>query len=193
MSSTQVIIDATKAKKPPGPIATAIFVIIAAGSVWGILAAAIARSWLLGIPLALFYAFAAWLGLSDLRSTDVQAAPVHKGIGIAVLAVVVAAAVCACFSVILTQLHVATYSRADATFSDFNVYYLWVFADLIPGLGITKTLSWTAPVQPANAVAGIPVLVFRAFIVLGFLKALKTWWQARRKPAHVNVIESGAS
>jgi len=61
----------------------------------------------------------------------------------------------------------------------FHNYYLWLFFDMLPGLKITETLQWSAPLQPVGVVAGIPAIAFRAFIIYGVLSALKSWWKGR--------------
>ena len=52
---------------------------------------------------------------------------------------------------------------------------------MIPVLEVTDTLRLTAPLQPTGFMAGLPVLMFRVVIVYVLLKALKTWWDSRKK------------
>jgi hypothetical protein len=164
-----------------GPVKTVIVGFFLIASVYGVLEYALRTNWVIALVVALFYSYAAWLGIRDLRSADVQQDSFHRGATIAALSVLVASTVCACISAVLAQIQVGTYEPAGARYGDFIAYYLWVFADMIPGLAITKTLEWTPQVKPHGTLAGFPVLVFRAFILFGFLKALRAWWQARAR------------
>ena len=164
-----------------GPVKTVIVGFFLIASVYGILEYALRTNWVIALVVALFYSYAAWLGIRDLKSADVQQGAFHKGAMIAVLSVLVASTVGACISAVLAQVLAGSYEPAGARYGDFIAYYLWVFADMIPGLAVTRTLDWTPLVKPHGVVGGFPVLAFRAFILFGFLKALRGWWQARAR------------
>lgn len=139
--------------------------------------------WLIGTGATLFYAGAVALGLSDLHGGTARRLPVHKGLGIALLVVFTGTAVAASASYQLLRAGWADYQPAPAwstAYVDFNIYYLHVALDLLPGLDATKTLNFEAPLQPRNWVAGLPVVAFRAFLIFGVVAGVKAWWTGRK-------------
>jgi hypothetical protein len=65
-------------------------------------------------------------------------------------------------------------------YGTFLLYYIWMLLDMVPGLKLTELLTLTAPLKLQNSIAGIPVVVFRAFILFGLFVAGKKWWQGRQ-------------
>lgn len=157
------------------------------GAVLAILHKVNQTHWLVGTGATLFYALAVALGLSDLRSDPVSRLPIHKGIGIALLTVFTGIAVAASLSYQLLRAGWADYEPApppDQAYLVFNAYYFHVMLDLLPGLDAAKTLSFEAPLQPKNWVAGLPVVAFRAFIIFGVVAGVRAWWVARKTRAN---------
>jgi hypothetical protein len=150
------------------------------GSVLAIMANAFQYHWLVGLGATLFYAFALWVGLQDLLSREASRFAIRKGLAIFALLVLTGSAVFGALSLLLEAVGWAQYTSGEArTFLSFHIYYLWLFLDMLPGLNATETLSLTAPLQSEGVIAGLPVIAFRAFVVFGLLRALKTWWSAR--------------
>ncbi|HKX60369.1 MAG TPA: hypothetical protein VJS65_00975 [Verrucomicrobiae bacterium] len=139
--------------------------------------------WSLGIAATLFVAYATHLGVSDLRSPQARRFPIQKGVGIACLTAFSAIAVAASASLLLLGAGWALYDPtppANRGYDPFITYYLWVLLDMLPGLQVNELLTFAPPLKPKNAVAGIPVIAFRTFVLLGLLKTLKVWWEGRK-------------
>ena len=152
-------------------------------SVFGILKLASDSHWIIGCGATAFYAMAAYLGLSDLGGKWVHQAPIHKGVALVLLTAFTAVAVAASASFQLLQAGWAVYEPSptlDRAFGTLSQYYLWALLDLLPGLNVTKLLSFEAPLTPKNWVAGIPPIAFRAFLIFGVLAAAKRWWSTKR-------------
>jgi hypothetical protein len=94
--------------------------------------------------------------------------------------VLVGAAVCAQTSYLFHSKQWATYTAVkDLQLGRFVDYYMWVFIDMIPGIDAWKTLHIHPPLEPVDFVAGLPVLLFRIFVVYGVLICFDKWYQNR--------------
>lgn len=137
----------------------------------------------LGVLATVAYGGAVYIGVKDFWSPEARQYSVYKGSRIFGLLVLLGAAVFGSLSLLLAKLGWATYATERVALASFNEYYIWVFLDLLPGLKVTQTLGVSPPVKPEGAVAGLPVVAFRAFVVYGLLKALRYWWANRKDPA----------
>jgi hypothetical protein len=154
------------------------------GSVLAVIQSASTRHWLVGTVVTIVYAFAVCLGILDLRSEQGRRVPIHKGLAISLLTILTGVAVAASVSFQLLRAGWAVYEptpSGDYAYLTLNAYYFWVFLDMLPGLKATELLAFNAPLKPTNSAAGIPVLLFRAFVLFGFLAAIKAWWGRRRQ------------
>ena len=70
---------------------------------------------------------------------------------------------------------------ADQAYVNFATYYIWVLLDMLPGLQASDLLSFDPSLKPKNAVAGVPVIAFRMFVLFGLLAALRVWWNGRKE------------
>jgi hypothetical protein len=57
----------------------------------------------------------------------------------------------------------------------FTRHYLFEFCNLIPGLEVTKTLKISAAIQTKSLIGGIPILLFKIYIVSLLFGALRRW------------------
>jgi len=91
-------------------------------------------------------------------------------------------AVCSWWSLTIHELGAGKYQLPQrysaGTFADL---YAWELIDLIPGLGVWKTLGIVAPVQPTGLATGLPVVAFRALALFGVFAAFHRWRDARNK------------
>jgi hypothetical protein len=69
----------------------------------------------------------------------------------------------------------------DYAYYYYIEYYTWIVLDMIPGLHAVELLHFDSPLKPKEAAGGIPVVLFRAFILFVLLRALKMWLQTRRQ------------
>ena len=164
-------------------VVTLIVACILFASVFGILQVAANSHWIIGCGATVFYAMAAYFGLSDLGGKWARHAPIHKGVALVLLTAFTAVAVAASASFQLLQAGWAVYQPSpdlDRAFGALSEYYLWALLDLLPGLNAAKLLSFEAPLTPRNWVAGIPPIVFRAFLIFGVLVAAKRWWSSQK-------------
>jgi hypothetical protein len=85
--------------------------------------------------------------------------------------------VAALLSVLLVRVGGAKY-EFTGNFPDlpFIEYYLWVLVDMFPVLEAPSSLGWPSPMSPCNTVAGVPVVAYRLFLILGLLRYLRRWW-----------------
>ena len=96
------------------------------------------------------------------------------------MSVLAAISAFAAISYYLTRQQIGMYEiRADYSIGTFADYYVWIFVDMLPGLDVWKTLGVSSPASPRNVVAGLPVLAFRLFVVLGIFASYKTWQEHR--------------
>lgn len=95
-----------------------------------------------------------------------------------IMSVLLGAVVCGGISYILHTQGWAGYNVPQQVRIDtFRNFYLWTFVDMVPAIDIWKTFPVKSPVEPTEGIAGIPVLVFRIFI-LGFIFAsIRRWWK----------------
>jgi hypothetical protein len=136
---------------------------------------AASRHWSLGVLLtAASGVLVAWIAI--------QAAPFRRQHPISIVLlfsfvmVFLGAVVCAGASYVLHVQGWASYGATQrVTMDSLRNYYLWTVLDMVPGLDIWKAIPVKSPVEP-DAVGGIPVLLFRIF-VLGFVFAsVRRWW-----------------
>lgn len=155
-------------------------------SVVAIIQSATKQHWIAGASVTLFYAYAVYLGISDLRSLQARQFPVHKVVAIFFATVMTGVAVAASASWLLLRAGWAIYDpvpHEEHAYSTFITYFFWVFLDMLPGLEIPELLNLQSPLKPKNSLAGIPVISFRAFVLFGVLAALKFWWRGREQPS----------
>ena len=168
------------------PVLTLVGVTILCSTVFAFIKAANDAHWLLGAFVTAFYAYGAHLGVADLRARRAPLRVLHQGLAATSLTAFSAIAVAASVSLMLLRAGWASYEpmpQPDQAYVAFTTYYVWVLLDMLPGLKATELLAFDAPTVPKNALAGIPVIAFRAFIVFGLLAALRVWWRDRRGDA----------
>jgi hypothetical protein len=108
-------------------------------------------------------------------------APAPTIVAVFVLIVFLGGTVSAWLSMLLYSWGIADYQPPIESQGRFIDYYLgWQVLDMIPGLDIWKTLGISPPTQPHNVAAGIPILLFRAFVLYGVFRALQQWWSRQR-------------
>ena len=192
---TRIIVPlVTKSLRELGGIIWTFFVLLLLyGSVLTIMQRTFQYHWLLGLVATLFYAYALVLGLQELLSHEASRFAIRKGLAIFGLLILVGAAVFGAMSFLLEVIGWAQYSSKEARdLVSFNLYYLWLFLDMLPGLKVTETLGLTTPLQPEGVVAGLPVIAFRIFVAYGLLRALKSWWSAREEKSGALTTPSGS-
>ncbi len=146
---------------------------------------AASRHWSLGVLLtAASGALAIWIAMLTFRGLQ----SISMVLVSFIMSVLLGAVACAGVSYILHTQGWASYKTPQqVTIETFRNYYLWTFLDMVPAIDIWKTIPVKSPVEPTNAVAGAPVLVFRVFI-LGFVfVSIRRWWKLH---AVGNPIES---
>jgi hypothetical protein len=135
--------------------------------------------WLLGAALAVLFFAIVVAGTRELNSLPVSEPLYVIGSNVSGI-VVIGSLVAAWISFVLASTGLASYRfNQGATISNFALYYIWVFLNMIPTLRITDTLDWHAPIEPEGLAAGLPVLAFKMLILYGILDALKNWWKLR--------------
>jgi hypothetical protein len=104
------------------------------------------------------------------------------------LIVLMAIAACSGASYLIERQVPGSYTiRSPYSVGTFSDYYFWLFVDLIPAIKVWETLGIPAPAKATNVTAGIPVLLFRVFILLGVISTYKQWRQfkkAQREPTN---------
>lgn len=164
---------------------TVVFCVVAIRMVFWLIMAATGLHWLFGLVATIVYAGAAYWGVFELRSRQLQRFPIRKGVAIAFLTASCAIAVAASISLLLLRAGWAIYDptpppNTPQAYGNLVIYFVWVLLDMLPGLQVTDLLSFDPSLEPKNAVAGIPVIAFRAFVLFGLLAALKEWWKGRK-------------
>lgn len=141
--------------------------------------------WVLGGGLLLFYGYALFLGLQDLKGRTLG---ITQALGAMVMLVCLSAALFATLSFMLEAAGLAEYrsepteSMPAARFVQLLAYYGWLFLDLLPVVKVMETLRVPSPVEPEGVVAGLPVVAFRGFVVLVLLLVIHDWWRTRDAP-----------
>jgi hypothetical protein len=98
------------------------------------------------------------------------------GFGVLTLAIV-----SAWISFALFQAHLATYEVPNpATSGQFVDLYMYEFFDLVPGIKVWETLGVKSPIVARGIVAGLPLLVFKIFVLWVVFDAFASW---KQKPA----------
>jgi hypothetical protein len=137
--------------------------------------------WGVGAVFAVFFSAGVWLGLREMATIG-QTYSVAKGIRIFLAMPLVAAVIAAWCAFELASHKVATYDPSPGSdLAAFFAYFFWLLLDMLPGLEVTKTLKWSAPANPADAMAGVPIVGFRLFVLLILLNALRRWWAAKER------------
>ncbi len=137
--------------------------------------------WGLGILLAIMLiAFSLFL-IASMRKAFFQNNPSRVVVSMFVTIVLVGAAVCANVSYILSSHGLAQYTT-DWELSSAKLvdYYIWHFIDMIPSIGFWKSLGVDEPVRPDGVIAGIPILVFRIFVVIPIFALVREWIKQKR-------------
>ena len=62
---------------------------------------------------------------------------------------------------------------------EFTGLYLWQTADVIPGLGVTDTLSLSQPVEYDDWKLGLMLLLYKAAVLLPVIAAYRGVWRSR--------------
>jgi high-affinity Fe2+/Pb2+ permease len=145
---------------------------------------ATAIHWVFGAVVATLIALLLlWLLLWLNRSLGKKQPSEHPArvmLSIFLLMVLVGAAVCAQASYLFHSKHWATYTAVkDLQLGRVVDYYMWVFIDMIPGIDAWKTLNVRPPLEPVDFLAGLPILLFRIFVVYGVLICFDKWYQNR--------------
>jgi len=71
----------------------------------------------------------------------------------------------------------------DYTPSTFVDFYLYTFADIMPGMEPMRTLRIAAEIDARDWIAGLPVLLFKLYVAWLFVGASRSWWRAARRVA----------
>jgi len=145
--------------------------IIDQGSQLHAVAGAVAALVISGLALA--------IGIRDLRSLEARGYSIWKGLRIFLLMILMGAVVFGEISFLLATVGWAKYEPEGVSFYVFAEYYIMTLVDLLPGLEVSETLDLRLPVKPDGLVAGLPVLLFRAFVIFGVLATFRIWWIAR--------------
>jgi hypothetical protein len=164
------------------PFATDIFratsgvIFFVAFASWAIEYAA-SRHWSLGVLLTVASGVLVMWIAKQAASSSMQH-PISMVMVFFLMLVLLGAVVFAGISLILHNQGWASYDVSQqVTITTFRNFYLWTFVDMVPAIDIWKTFPVKSPVEPIDAVAGAPVLVFRLFI-LGFVFAsVRRWWK----------------
>ncbi len=131
------------------------------------------------IVAVVFLAIALWIGYRDLKSVDARGYSVWKGLRIFLLMILMGAVVFGEISFLLAMVGWAKYEPEGVSFYVFAEYYTMILLDLLPGLQVSETFDLRLPVEPNGLVAGVPVLLFRVWVIFGAIKSFMIWWSAR--------------
>jgi hypothetical protein len=100
--------------------------------------------------------------------------------GVLVLASLVAGVISFAWTSWMLQVHELGYYKVQTTvalgFEPFVDLYIYEILELIPGLKLTETLLIPAPIQPIDRTAGIPIVLFRLYLIVGILATIKSIW-----------------
>lgn len=66
---------------------------------------------------------------------------------------------------------------SDVTVETFLKHYLWIFFDMLPAVDMWKTIPLKSPIEPADAVSGVPTLAFKLFILIFTFEAIRRRWK----------------
>ena len=146
---------------------------------------AASRHWSLGLLLtAASGALAMWIAMLTFRGLQ----SISMVLVFFIMSVLLGAVTCGGISYILHTQGWASYNAPQqVTIEAFRNYYLWTFLDMVPAIEIWKTFPVKSPVEPIDAVAGAPVLVFRIFVLVFAFASMRQWWKLH---AVSNPIES---
>ena len=145
-----------------------------------------------GVAVAIFWFIAACIaGSKEMSSVEARGYSVWKGLRIFLLILLVGVLVFSHISFVLEQVGWAKYEPEGVSFDPFFVYYVWAFVDMLPGLEVSETLNFKPPIEPVDSVAGLPVLFFRIFVILGIIRAFQVWWSNRFKRVKVQQVTKG--
>ena len=132
-----------------------------------------------GLAALIWFGVALAMGVWDLRSVEARGYSVWKGLRIFLVMILMGAIVFGEISFLLATVGWAKYEPEGVSFSVFAEYYIMTLVDLLPGLEVSETLDIRLPVKPEGLVAGLLVLLFRAFVIFGVLASFRIWWIAR--------------
>jgi len=133
--------------------------------------------WVLGGPLVIVYGYILYSCLADFKKRPLS---FREGLVAAGWAICLGLAVFATLSYMLVHAGFAVYSgSAKSSYWRLLWYYVWLLLDLLPVVEATKSLKLEPPLQPEGVVAGLPIVIFKGFVVFVMLRILKEWWQAR--------------
>ena len=178
------ILSKTKVKESVLIFVSIVFLIFAYWFLFIILEWALQYNWLFPFVSIILIGILIFLGLQDLKSPEAKYFPIRKGVTIFILMIMTASLGFGSFSFWLTTQGWANYSLNNLDLLSYNIYYLWLFLDMIPVLKLNETLGFVAPLQPIGFIAGLPILAFRALVIFELLKSLKTWWDNRNEKSN---------
>jgi hypothetical protein len=138
---------------------------------------ATSRHWALGALVASGCMALMSVGLYELHRRQDRISALRILFGTVLLIVLMASVVCGWWSYLVWRHNPAAYQADVGVNIDRAVeHYLWLFWDLLPGLKVTETLNWPAPLKPTTLAAGLPMLAFRVLFLFGLLNAVRKWW-----------------
>ena len=160
---------------------TILTVIIGTGLALGAISLGAESSTVTGVILAVICLIVAiGFGVRDLRSFEGRRYSAWKGVRIFLLMALIGALVFGEISHLFASFGWATYESGEVSSYDLTTYYFMILLDLIPGINLLDSLNINMPLKPDGWVAGLMVLLFRAFVVYGVIASFQIWWSNRR-------------
>ncbi|MHC4475024.1 MAG: hypothetical protein ACYTEL_05235 [Planctomycetota bacterium] len=137
--------------------------------------------WILGLVTSLPFIALIVLLLVGCKEDFFKKYPGRVVLSLFATVVLTGASVCAWYSFALSEADLACYeSTQPLSAGRLTDYLIWVFIDMVPVMEIWSTLNVPAPVEPIGVVAGLPVLVFRALVVLPLITYFRKWLRVRK-------------
>jgi len=95
------------------------------------------------------------------------------------LSIFLGAVVCSGLSYVLHVQGWAAYEGAvsDEPMQTFRRFYLWTFMDMVPVINIWKTIPVRSPLLPTDPMAGVPILIFKVFVLAYVFANVARWWK----------------
>lgn len=148
---------------------------------------------MLGLVLSVVFIILAIFALKGFskKKAEFFGQPTRLVLSLFAIVVMISLAGFSCLSYALYGMGLAQYTSNKpihpGTLAD---HYVWHLIDMIPGLKVWSTLKIDDPMQSTGLGAGIPLILFRLFVIVPFIALVKKWLDFRRERAEAPLKES---
>jgi len=143
---------------------------------------AISQHWIFGVLFILFTGILlVWVSMQTKHFYNTSY-PISLVTFYILISVILSAIFFASISYLFCEQEIAIYKATkEINFMVFRNYYFWIFLDLIPVIDVWDVIPLDPQITPVNTISGVPVLLFRIYIIGIVFSGIRTWWKFNNK------------